>query len=329
MSSSLRLALLSATTLILFGGGSSLLVSLAYPRMRTGLLRLPPDARARRVIAWAALPWLAAAALLALCFVPSFWVVVGLAVDHCPLHEDGHVHLCLAHAPSHPVTTAEWLLLGAGAVAVGGVVLRVVRAQLVTWRAVSSLLRVAGRGSAGGGLVESAEPLSVTAGLLAPLVLVSTGLRSRLAPQHLAAVLAHERAHAGRRDPLRMLAVALLCAAHGPATRRLLVADAALACEEAADELAAREVGDRVVVAEAILAVERVLGRRGHQVGFALGMSGCAAEARVEALLGNPLPEASAPRSRRVLLAAIAGLALAAAFEIHHITETVLDLIAR
>ena len=325
----LRLALLSATTLILFGGMASLLVSFAYPRRRAGLLHLPPDARARRVVAWAALPWLAAAGLLVLCFAPSIWAVFGLAADHCPLHGDGHIHLCLAHAPSRPVTPAEWLLLGAWAVVIGAVALRIARAQFVTWRAVSSLLRVAGREPSGGGLIECGEPLSVTAGLLTPVVLVSTGLRRRLSPQHLVAVLAHERAHADRRDPLRLLAVSLLGAAHAPTMRRLLLEDAALACEEAADELAAREVGDRVVVAEAILAVEHLLGQHGRQVGLALGMDGCAAEVRVEALLADPLPEAPASNFRRFLWAALAALSLAGALEIHHLTETVLDLIAR
>lgn len=325
----LRLALLSATTLVVFGGAAALFASLAYPRARARLATLPPDARARRVLAWAALPWLSACALLALCFVPSFWTLLGLAVDHCPVHDDGHVHLCLAHAPHHPVAPVEWALLGGGALAVGAVALRVLRAQIATWRAISALLRVAGGEVPAGGLVASAEPLSVTAGLVWPLVLVSTGLRSRLAAPQLQAVLAHERAHARRRDPLRLLAVALLGAAHAPGIRKLLVADAALACEEAADEEAAREVGDRAVIAEAIVAVERLLGERAHQVGLAVGMAGCAAEARVEALLQDPIPAAPVARSGRLLWAAAAALALVAAFEIHHITETALDLIAR
>ncbi len=325
----LRLALLSATTLVLFGGAGSLFASLAYPRIRPGLAALPPEIRARRVLAWAALPWLAAAALLALCFLPSFWSLLGLAVDHCPLHDDGHVHLCIAHAPHHPVAPVEWALLAAAAVAVGAVAARVLRAQMATWRAISALLRVAGGEVPAGGLVASAEPLSVTAGLLWPLVLVSTGLRSRLTRPQLRAVLAHERAHARRRDPLRLFAVALLGAAHAPRTRKLLVADAALACEEAADEEAARVIGDRTVVAEAIVAVERLLGERTHQVGLAVGMAGCAAEARVEALLQDPIPMEPTARSRRLLWAPLAAGALLAASEVHHLTETFLDLIAR
>lgn len=324
----MRLGLLSAATIVLFGGVAAALVAAAYPRARARLAGLPPSTRARRMLTWAALPWVVSALLLALCFVPSVWSVLGLAVDHCPLHDDGHIHLCVEHAPHHPVTMVEWLLLAAGGLAVGMVALRVLRAQLATWRAVTALVRGAGLDGEGG-LVASSAPLSVTAGLLRPLVLVSTGLRSRLSPDQLRAVLAHEHAHARRRDPLRLLAVALLGAAHGPSTRRRLVADLALACEEAADEDAALAVGDRTLVAESILAVERLLGAEPLRVGLALGMAGCAAEARVDALLRDPLPPSPVRTSRRAIWAAVAAGAVAAAFEIHHLTESLLDLIAR
>jgi Zn-dependent protease with chaperone function len=325
----LRLAVLSATTAILFGGAAAMLASLVYPRVRGRLAALPAAARARRVTAWAASPWLASAALLALCFVPSLWSLMGLAVDHCPLHEDGHVHLCPVHAPHHPVAPAEWLLLAVAGLGVGAVALRILRAQVATWRAVSALVRVAGPEERRGGLVESTELLSVTAGLVRPLVLVSTGLRSRLAPAHAEAVLAHERAHARRRDPLRLVVVALLGAAHAPRARRLLLADAALACEEAADAAAAEAVGDRTVVAEAIVAVERLLGDRAHHVGLAVGMTGCATEVRVEALLREPALPAPAAAGRRIAWAVLAAGALLGAAEIHHLTESLLDLIAR
>ena len=328
MSPLVRLGLLSAATIVLFGGVASAVVAAAYPRARARLAGLPPPMRAQGVLTWAALPWVVSALLLALCFVPSVWSVLGLAVDHCPSHDDGHIHLCVDHAPHHPVSLVEWVLLAAGGVAVGLVALRVLRAQLATWRAVTALVRGAGL-EAEGGLVASSSPLSVTAGLLRPLVLVSTGLRSRLSPEQLRAVLAHEQSHARRRDPLRLLAVALLGAAHGPSTRRRLVADLALACEEAADEDAAQVVGDRTLVAESILAVERLLGAEPLRVGLALGMAGCAAEARVVALLRDPLPPSPARSSRRAIWAAVAAGAVAAASEIHHLTESLLDLVAR
>lgn len=51
------------------------------------------------------------------------------------------------------------------------------------------------------------QPLAFCAGLLRPRIYVSTGTRRLLAAPELAAVLAHERHHARRFDPLRMLIV--------------------------------------------------------------------------------------------------------------------------
>lgn len=331
MTPAFRLALLSSTALVLLGSATTFLVSLGYPRVRARLARLPPDVRARLVLAWTALPWLVSACLLVLCFIPSLLSLLGLAADHCPAHDDGHLHVCFAHARAYPVSTVEWALVTIGALAVGGVAARLFLAQIRTWRVVESLLRVAGDEVRAGGLVASTEPLAVTAGLVRPLVLVSTGLRSRLSGRHLDAVLAHERAHARRRDPLLLLTVAMLGAAHLPRTRALLMADAAAACEKAADEEAAREVGDRVLVAEAIVAVERALREPVRKpFGLAVGMAGCAAAARVEAMLADPIPAAPTVRSLRYLAWPVLAVgALLVSYEIHHLTETVLDLIAR
>jgi Zn-dependent protease with chaperone function len=324
----LRLAVLAATAAVLFGTAAALASSLAYPAVRARHAALAPAARARRLLAWSASPWLAAAVLVALCFLPSVWSALGIAADHCPVHDDGHVHLCFAHAPSDPASAPEWMLLGLAAAGVGLAAARVMAAQLATWRAVAALLRSAGPAAGPGGLIPSSVPLSVTAGLLRPLVLVSTGLRRELAPGLLDAVLEHERAHARRRDPLRLLAAALLSAAHLPRTRQFLLADLALACEQAADEEAARHLGDRVRVAEAIVAVERLLGARPSRLGAAMGMGGSSAVARVEALLGDPLAEQPAARPWPAWAAIAAGAVLLAS-AVHHVTETLLGLLAR
>jgi Zn-dependent protease with chaperone function len=56
------------------------------------------------------------------------------------------------------------------------------------------------------------EPFAVTHALIRPRILVSTALADALTPPEVAAVLAHEREHLRRRDPLRLLAARLLCA---------------------------------------------------------------------------------------------------------------------
>ncbi len=219
----------------------------------------------------------------------------------------------------------EWLLVGMAATGLGVATARLAAAQVATWRAVRSLLRAVGTG---GGLVPASDPLSVTAGLFRPLVLVSTGLRRALVPEHLDVVLEHERAHARRRDPLRMAVAALLAAGHLPGTRRLLLSDLALACEQAADEEAAAAVGDRVRVAETIVAVERLMGSVPARLRAATGMGGSSAQARVEGLLREPSP--TVPRTGPGMAWAVAAAAaVLLASTLHHVTETLLEVIAR
>lgn len=55
-----------------------------------------------------------------------------------------------------------------------------------------------------------AEPLAFCIGLLRPCVVVSTGLVEQVSSPELTAILAHERRHQQRRDPLRFLVVILL-----------------------------------------------------------------------------------------------------------------------
>jgi Zn-dependent protease with chaperone function len=321
-----RLLLLAATTAVAFGVLAALITALVYSAVRSRHSTLPAAIRAQRLLSWSAAPWLAGGVLVALCFLPSVWSALGIAADHCPLHDDGHVHLCLEHAPRGPVSLIEWMLLGAAATGAGVVIARVVAAQFATWRAVGALLRSSGKIE--GGLIPSSAPLSVTAGLFRPLVLVSTGLRERLRPDVLDVVLEHERAHARRRDPLRLVTAALLSAGHLPGTRRLLLSDLALACEQAADEDAARAVGDRVQVAEAIVAVERVMGSSSAGLAAAMGMGGASTVARVEQLLREP-PNGKSSLLHGVLWGVAAVSAVLLASTLHHLTETLLEVLAR
>ena len=59
-------------------------------------------------------------------------------------------------------------------------------------------------------VIELAAPMAFCAGWLRPRVYVSTGGLSRLSPDELAAVLAHEHHHKALRDPLRLAVGAVL-----------------------------------------------------------------------------------------------------------------------
>lgn len=61
-------------------------------------------------------------------------------------------------------------------------------------------------------VVDTRAQIAVTVGLLRPIVVISTGMAEVLSSTELRAVLAHEQAHARRRDPLRVLLARMLAA---------------------------------------------------------------------------------------------------------------------
>ena len=141
------------------------------------------------------------------------------------------------------------------------------------------------------------------AGLLRPRVYVSSGALRALGDDELRAVLAHERMHRARRDPLRIVTGRLLGQAlfFAPAVRALVRRYDALA-ELAADDHALAAVGgDRAVVASAMLAFD-----------------GSVAPERADHVLGAS-PEWAMPVALSALTAtAVAGLALLVWQLAHH-----------
>lgn len=126
-------------------------------------------------------------------------------------------------------------------------------------------------------VVASPTPDAFCAGLLRPRVYVSTAALAALSTPELAAVLAHERHHARRRDPLRLLIARSV--GEGlfflPVLRRLAERYAALA-ELGADEAARRATGGPKLLARALLIFDS------HPRAAAVGIS----RQRVDCLLG-------------------------------------------
>ncbi|MHB8692601.1 MAG: M56 family metallopeptidase [Solirubrobacteraceae bacterium] len=107
----------------------------------------------------------------------------------------------------------------------------------------------------GARLIEDERPLAFCAGLLRPRVYISTGAAAMLDERALAAVLEHERHHAGRRDPLRLAAGRVLAGSlfFVPGLRELARAQQTLS-ELGADEAAVSVApGGRPAMARAIL----------------------------------------------------------------------------
>jgi hypothetical protein len=136
----------------------------------------------------------------------------------------------------------------------------------------------------------------------------------------------------GTRRGSRRCAARLLSWPHLPALRRALLAELALFSEQACDAEAARRVGDRLLVAEAILAVERLLAARAPVEAAALpAFGGSPVAERVRELLA---PERTPPPAASTRgLAAFGALgvltALALADPLHHATEHLIGLLAR
>jgi hypothetical protein len=108
----------------------------------------------------------------------------------------------------------------------------------------------------GAWLIDDSRPQAFCAGLLRPRVYFSTGARDLLDEPALAAVLAHERHHARRHDPLRLACGRALAAGlfFIPAMRGLTRRQHTLA-EISADEAAVLSAGgDRAGLASAMLA---------------------------------------------------------------------------
>ncbi|GAA4244516.1 M48 family metalloprotease [Dactylosporangium darangshiense] len=135
-------------------------------------------------------------------------------------------------------------------------------------------------------------------------VLVTTGLLRLLDARERAVVYAHERAHLRRRHH-RVAALAAAAAAVNPLLRPIPpIVD--LLIERSADEDAAHNAGDRILVAHTIGKVA-LGGESAHRDVGGLGFHGSATVRRVAALLTPPSGRALPP-----LALAAAGLALAA-----------------
>lgn len=324
---SAQLFLLAGVAFLAFG---AVVAAVLARLMGAQLSTWEPRARHRAIAMLAALPVASAVGLLFAASLPSLLALVAPALDHCPVHDDGHAHLCFVHLPKVGIHIG--LLLSLVFLVSYGALRAVFAAASVLYavRVVAALAKTGEqRHDLDVTIVETSQPVCFAAGLLRPRVLLSRGLFDALSPEERAVVLAHERAHVRRRDALVGSIVRALAVVHLPWVGRWLVHELEVAAEQACDEEAARLVTDRVSVAATILTVERAAqhaaARELDTVAVAFGAR--AVERRVEALLGEPMP----PRSLRpvaISLGIVLVSVLVLADELHHLTESVLSVIA-
>lgn len=284
--------------------------AIILPTWTVAVRALPRLSRFSLVIA--AIPLGLGLVLAIAAFIPGDPHIGQLVGCHCETSMPGWVHLC----PLHP-SNAAGLMLPALAV-IGLLGLGRVRALLALAREPLGL---------GGGtaptLIDLPEPIAMLHGWLRPSLVVDRRLWSALDADHRSAILAHERGHLSRRDPMMLFVLRLVVAfaptpAAGAMTRAWLAA-----AELDADAIAAREVGP-TVLASALLRCARLTAPP-----LALSWAGGHLERRVDALLGearapSPLPNVG------IVDAALLAILLVAALPVtpwlHHQVEHVLNL---
>lgn len=319
---SAKLFLLAALAFIAVG---ALVGAAVHAIVAPRLARWAPRPRHHAWLLVSAVPALVAVVVFVAVCLPPLAGLVWPQLDHCPVH-DGHAHLCFEHLSTAPVHPAVTIVL---AVVLGRFGLRAARAAAAIARSLGTLasLRRAAetRSELGVAVVDTAAPLCVAAGLVAPRVLVSRAVVDGLLPSELSIVLAHERAHAERRHALAAIGSSALASLHLPGVARTIARELAVAAEQVADEEAAR-ASDPVSVAEVLLKMERfALGASLGRAALAFGPT--AIERRVHALLEPTSGDASL-RPAVVKAAIVALLLFAASGELHHATESVLGRLA-
>jgi len=307
-----------------FALGGAAAASLLFPVLRPHLRNLGPASRARALSWIAAAPFALATFLAAMCFVPSLAMrLLGLS-DHCTHHDELHAHFCWVHPAPGAGSVAGWLLVAAAL----GALVSIVAFDLIrlgrAWLRTLVLVRLADRAT---NPFLPGLSIAFTVGLFRPRAIVGATLATALSAPLLAAVVAHERAHVARRDNLRKAAATLLARLHLPRTRALLLADLDLACEEACDREAALETGDPLIVADAILAAERLCDSCDELPILASAFGAPSVEARVEALVRRDAEPVDDERPVGRWLGLFAVIALLAAIPLHDALEDLVSLL--
>ena len=314
---------------LLLALGVALLVGCAlawiYPQARARLLRLEPGTASAFLLGISLVPWIVGFLSVLVCLAPSgLWP----SLDHC-LEHGGHPHLCLTHGHWQPTRLGSFLFLGL-MVGVTVPLLRFLWAYRNGRRSLASMLAL-GSPHQGYFRLKVAQPLAFTTGIVRPQVCLSEGLLQTLPEQHLAVVLAHEQAHQQRRDGLRLLLAEATTLIMPPQFRAHLLGDLLQTTERACDEKAARQVGDALVVAEALLVASRLhLGAWPGLWRSLPAFAGGHLRPRVDALM-NPKPAFKAWWAGVRIMPALfllLGLLGLLSGEVHHALESLLGLLS-
>lgn len=317
MTASLFILCLSAFAII--AAAISLLCLAALPWLDRLALGIIPRYRARLWLGLLAAP----ATLGLLAVVASFLPALGIGHDHCLSHAPHHPHLCPHHLGDMPGVVLV-VLAAVVVLRVGNALTGLVRGLLLC-RATAADLALASERYADVVVLPSEKVQAFVLGALRPRVHISRGVLA-FDSDIVAAVLAHERAHADHRDLLWRALSPLFAVGHLPGVTDLLVGRLVMAQELAADaEAAASLHGGRLGLAEALV----FMARRAECPALGLSFTHGDLKARVRALLEES--PVSSPWMPRLLLmgALFVPLLFGVAHEpVHHALETLLGVLS-
>ena len=319
---SLQLLLLAVVGFTLIAGPSG---SLLVGPVLNWTAEWAPVRRHRALLLIGSAPLVLALSAMLSVMLPSLLGVYWPAHDHCRVH-GGHAHLCFVHpAAGH----GSWLGWAAVAAAVAWLGQRLARSTRGLVRAARVLEELSAQADydprRGAWIVPSAAAFCLSVGLSRPRLLASQGLLATSSEAQLSIMLHHERAHVQRRDNLVRLFASAASVLLLPAARRRLLAALELAAERACDEIAALRAGDRLQVAETLLALEARLHAEAQlecsPVVVSFGAS--SVPQRVEAMLVPPQTTGSCATLVTLLAGTVLSL-LAMHDGLHHATESLL-----
>jgi hypothetical protein len=287
-------------------------VQLIAPLLIATVVAVAATATHRRLHPTIAAPLLTATiAAVSFAAAPTMFVIGVGYLAHEPMF-GGALAWCRDALGLH-AAIPSWL----GLPALTLVVLAVVRTRSVvrSWRSYRRLHSMAPE------VIESRALFAYTLPGRGGQIVMSSGLVGELAPDELAVVLAHERAHALHRHDRHVL-VADLADAVLPFVRPLR-SRLVFVLERWADDAAAAAVGgDRRLVARTLARVAL-----SHAAGPApaVAFGGLGVAARVEALL-NPPSVSGARLWAVVMITGIAAVAAAGAVQVHHVVPLLVAL---
>jgi Zn-dependent protease with chaperone function len=310
----LELVLLAAVLILGLWSTVSVMTALLYAGARRHLLAIAPPARRRVLLLLGALPLGVAAVTTALVLSPD----VPLTAGHC------HPTLgCAAHSPAQLASSHDDWMLGIAVAATMTLLLWRLAAVCLGHRHYGAILRALPRQQDRRGfwIVDSPQPLALTAGLWRGQIHLSNGLLQALDDATLQVVLDHEAAHACHRDNLAQLLISLLYCPLSAVPARRVLGDLRECAEQLADRAAADHLGAERV-ARALVRTHR-LAMHTPAPGYA-SFGPSSLERRIAALYAAYPEPAVARRSSMTLIVTALAASVVAVNAAHHLLEDIL-----